>query len=143
MKSHEFVAAVTTRLRDSLPPPWQDFTLRQRGNQAQLHYGQPRLHYEVWVDPRYTHIEVGLHFEADADTNLRLLEVFDRRLVEVRAESGQPVEAEHWTPTWARVHRVIPYERLDAHLADEAARALAQLIVVAQPMLEEAIERGE
>ncbi|MCW5881369.1 MAG: hypothetical protein KIS91_10600 [Anaerolineae bacterium] len=142
MKSHEFVALVTARVRDTLPPSWQGFTLRQRGNQAQLHYGHSRLHYEVWVDPRYTHVEVGLHFEADVDTNLRLLGVFDRRLVEVRAESGQPVEAEHWTPTWARVHRVIPYERLDAALADETVEALAQLIVVTQPMLEEAIESG-
>lgn len=142
MKSHEFVAAVTAHLRHNLPCQWQTFTLRQRGNQAQYHYGQPRLHYEVWVDSRFSHVEVGLHFEADVDTNLRLLDTFDRRVVELRAESGCPVEAEHWTATWARVHWVVPYERLDRGLAENVAVGLARLMVVSQPMLEEAIESG-
>ena len=137
MKSHEFVALVTARVRATLPPSWQTFTLSQRGNQAQLHYGHSRLHYEVWVDHRYSHIEVGLHFEADATTNLRLLRHFDRRLIEIRAETALPVETEHWTASWARVHHVIPFERLDVSLADEVAHSLAQLIGVLQPLLEE------
>ena len=96
----------------------------------------------MWVDHRYNHIEVGLHFEADVETNLRLLRYFDQRLVEIRAETGLPAETEHWTATWARVHHVIPFERLDAHLAENVAACLTQLIVVLQPMLEEGVRVG-
>jgi hypothetical protein len=139
MKPAEFIARVTTHVRDSLPPEWQGFTLRQFGHQCQWHYGRPQLHYEVWVDRRYDHIEIGLHFEADPDTNLRLLDLFDRRLIEIRAEADQPAEAEHWTPSWTRVHHVIPFQTLDAALADEVAIRLASLITVTQPLLEAAL----
>ena len=142
MKTAEFVLRVRDTVRGLLPPDGRAYTLRQWGHQLQLHYGVPRLHYEVWVDHRYSHIEVGLHFEADATTNLRLLRHFDRRLIEIRAETALPVETEHWTASWARVHHVIPFERLDAPLADEVAHSLAQLVEVLQPMLEEGMEAG-
>ncbi len=143
MKSHEFVALTLDRVRERLPNEWQAFQVRRGGAMAQLHYGRPQLHYEIWVDRRFDHVEVGLHCEADAQTNLRLLDTFDRHLIEVRAESGQPAEAEHWTPSWTRVHRVIRFERLDADLADEAAECLARLIPVLQPLLESVVgERG-
>lgn len=138
MTPTEFVQTVASRLRESLPSEWHGFTLRRSGSQFQLHYGRPQLHYEVWVDRRFDHVEVGLHFEADAETNLRLLDYFDRRLIEVRAESGQPAEAEHWTASWARVHRVVNFERLDKTLAEEVTTSLARMIEVLQPMLDEA-----
>lgn len=139
MKPNEFIAVVTARTRDQLAPEWQTFTLRQFGNQAQLHYGRPQLHYEVWADGRYNHVEIGLHFEADTDTNLRLLDYFDRRLIEIRAETEQPAEAEHWTATWARVHHVVPYDKLDTALAVDVATRLARFITIVQPMLQTAL----
>jgi hypothetical protein len=135
----QFIAAVVEDLRLGLPAEWRTFEARPRGAQVQVHFGTPRLHYEVWVDGRFSHVEIGLHFEADADTNLWLLQYFDRRLVEIRGESGQPAEAEHWTQAWARVHQVVEFERLDAELAEEVAGRLAQMIVVLQPMLDEAL----
>lgn len=139
MKAHEFIQAVVDSLPARLTSEWQNYHLRRHSSQIQLHYGRPQLHYEVWVDHRYAHVEVGLHCEADAHTNLRLLDYFDRHLIEIRAESGQPVEAEHWTPSWTRVHRVVKFEKLDALLVGDVADCLAYLIQTLQPMLDSAL----
>ena len=140
MKTHDFIQSVVDDLRPRLPDEWQAYQLRRHGNQFQLHYGQPHLHYEVWVDHRFDHVEIGLHCEADGATNQRLLAFFDRHLIEIRAESGEPLEAEHWTPSWTRVHHVVKFDQLTPPLADRVAHSLAQLIAVLQPMLTEATE---
>jgi hypothetical protein len=105
---------------------------------VKLSYKNPHIHYEVWIRGKEEHlIEVGLHFEADKETNDALLAYFDSRAFEVHAELGSRVEIERWTNSWSRVHEVVPYKTLDDELVEVVAKKLAKMISVLQPMLDE------
>jgi hypothetical protein len=96
----------------------------------------PKLHFEIWVQGQYRRIELGLHFEADKETNDRLLTYFAERFIEVQANLGPQVELERWTASWSRIHETMPYTTLDAALVNRVADRMAAIILVLQPMLD-------
>jgi hypothetical protein len=86
---------------------------------------------------RIERLEVGLHFEADARTNQRLLEHFEEHLIVAKAEVSERVEAEPWDRGWARVYEMLPLEPLDDGYVDLVADRLARLIGALQPLLDQ------
>ncbi len=101
----------------------------------QLHFGDPRLHYEVWPVRKTGRIELGLHLEGPQEWSRALAMRLAAHADELRAALGPAYELEDWTASWCRLHRTLPLRRLDAALAAEAGEALAALIVAAEPLI--------
>ena len=75
MKTGEFLEALLELARQQLPPELSGFQVTgPTMSLAKLHYGRPTVHYEVWIQKRRGEAELGLHFEGDAESNLRHLE---------------------------------------------------------------------
>lgn len=123
---------------ESLEPLW-----RHRHGFLQASFGAAGVHYEVWLQRGRGQVEVGLHFEADAGHNGWLLRRFAEDMMAVRHALGPGFELEQWTTSWGRIHTYLPCTTVDEALAVEAARTLADCILVLQPRLEGILaERG-
>lgn len=131
---HSFFRELPDELRPRLPPDLLDFTYRPRGSLAQLHYEDPRVHYELWFHWRTGRIEIGLHFERDELTNEALFGWYDRRIVAIKASLGETVDLERWDKGWARIYETWPCDRVDRVFRRHAAERLAQLISVLEPI---------
>lgn len=101
----------------------------------QLHFGDPRLHYEVWPVRKTGRLELGLHLEGPQEWSRALAMRLAAHADELRAALGPAYELEDWTASWCRLHRTLPLRRLDAALAAEAGESLAALIVAAEPLI--------
>jgi hypothetical protein len=137
MRFDEFLLRMRELAEARLPadvPPLQG---RLRLSLIQLYRGDPRLHYEVWIQRKTGRIEVGLHFEGEREMNRRWAEALGRRVLELRAQLGPSVELEEWTSSWVRLHRTVPLRKLDDGLAEEVAELLALFIRVMEPILAE------
>ena len=137
MRIQDFQVTLVEQTRKQLPNTLKRFEPRSFFSIVKLSYRNPKLHYEVWVRGPERLIEVGLHLEADKETNDALREYFDARAFEIQAQLGPRVEIEQWTNSWSRVHEVVPYTTLNADLVGLLAKKLARMITVLQPMLEE------
>jgi len=137
MRIQDFQVTLVEQTRKQLPNALKRFEPRSFFSIVKLSYRNPKLHYEVWVRGPERLIEVGLHLEADKETNDALREYFDARAFEIQAQLGPRVEIEQWTNSWSRVHEVVPYTTLNADLVGLLAKKLARMITVLQPMLED------
>ena len=99
----------------------------------QVHFGDPRLHYEVWPVRKTGRVELGLHLEGPQEWSRAVALSLAAEADELRAELGPGYELEDWTASWCRLHRTMPLQRLDAMLATEVAAALKTLICAAEP----------
>lgn len=102
---------------------------------AQLWSGNKQLHYEAWIRERLGVIEIGLHFEADALTNARLLAAFRAHERAIRRAIGPEVRIESWDKGWARVWEPVPLAVLDQSFLDRVARRLARYVAALEPVL--------
>jgi hypothetical protein len=136
LATREFLGLIPDGVRKCLPEPLRDFSVRGPVfSLIGLYYGaDPRIHYEVWLQRRAGRIEIGLHFEADAETNRRGLEVLSDRAEEIVSALGPEVEGEHWDRGWTRIHQGLPLGSGDAAVARAAAERLAAFIRVLEPM---------
>jgi hypothetical protein len=137
MRIRDFLMLVRERLEPLLPPELRSFQARVRFTLLQVYFDHPSLHYEVWPQKKTGRIEIGLHFEGEAETNYRWAAVLAERMPEVQAALGPAMELEEWTPVWTRLHHTLPLGTLDEAEASEAARRLAALIQTMEPILEE------
>ena len=136
MKVHEFLFQVTELLQVLLPGEMRDFqTITSRGGLVKVHYGNPSIHYEVWVQRRAGQIELGLHFEGVAGANASHLEGLKARFAEIHGALGGTVEPEQWTRGWTRIHETLVLENLDEEFLVEVSSRLARFIQTLQPML--------
>ncbi|MCA9831971.1 MAG: hypothetical protein R3B97_03130 [Dehalococcoidia bacterium] len=108
-------------------------TLRPSGRSVmwtilQLHYGDPKIHYELQPMPSRNQVELGLHFEATIDRNDAWASLIAHHAAPLQAELGSSWELEIWTASWRRLHRVYHAEALTTTLAAEVAGDLARLI---------------
>ena len=101
----------------------------------QVHFGDPRLHYEVWPVRKTGRIELGLHLEGPQEWSRAVAMRLAAHADELRAALGPSYELEDWTASWCRLHRTLPLRRLDATLAAEVGASLAALIVATEPLL--------
>jgi hypothetical protein len=128
-------------VRPLLPRELTEFTYRPRGSLAQLHYGDPRVHYELWFHWRTGRLEIGLHFERDERTNAGLFDLFDRHIVSIKAELGEGIDLERWDKGWARIYETWPCDRVDRQFRAHIFERLALLIGVLEP-IHASFERG-
>jgi hypothetical protein len=142
MKPGEFMRALPDAVRTHLPPERHGFRSQARSWLAQLYYGDPLLHFEIWWLPeqRTKRLELGLHFESrDAALNERLLQRFSAHLFEIKDVLGPDVEAEMWDKGWTKVYEVRTIEGFDRDTLDAIAARMARIIAVLQPILEDVL----
>lgn len=121
-----FLRAVIDTVQGEISTDFPSFHATARSHMAQLWSGNKQLHYEAWIRDRLGVIELGLHFEADALTNARLLAAFRARERAIRRALGADVRIEAWDKGWARVWEPIELVMLDkAFLARIGARVTA------------------
>jgi hypothetical protein len=137
LRVHEFLIRVRELAEANLPPDLRRFDGRLRFSLLQLYHGDPRIHYEVWLQRKTGRIEVGLHFEAERDENYHWARVLSERAAEIQSQLGPAVELEEWTRSWTRLHQTLPFTHLDDALAEQVAGRLGRLIGVMEPILEE------
>jgi len=102
---------------------------------AQLWSGNKQLHYEAWIRERLGVIEIGLHFEADALTNARLLAAFRARERAIRRALGAEVRIETWDKGWARVWEPVALANLDWSFLELVGDRLAAYVSALEPLL--------
>lgn len=137
MSASAFMRRIPEAVQARLPPQLRSFQWRARSYLVQLFFGSPAIHFEVWLLKRMGCIEIGLHFESRERTvNERWFRLFDRYLIEVKADLGPGVELERWDKGWAKIYETIPLAPLDEALLDKVADRLARMISVLQPMSE-------
>jgi hypothetical protein len=143
LRRRDFFEAVSAAMRVRLPAELAAFRARSTMNLLKIQYGANyRIHYEVWVNSELGLIEVGLHFEDGPESTTRLLLYFDQYILEIKHLLGTEVELERWTKSWGHLHETHPLTPLTRELADRLADRVARMIVVLQPILEEAFQLG-
>lgn len=143
LRRREFFEAVSEAARRRLPEGLSSFRARNTMNLLKIQYGANyRIHYEVWINTEVSLIEVGLHFEDGPGSTAALLLYFDQFILEIKHQLGTEVELERWTKSWGHVREAHPLAPLTRELADQLGERLARMIVVLQPILEEAYELG-
>lgn len=128
MQSQEFLIAVRDQTLALLPDELREAHARVHYGMLQIHYREPRAHYEVWLVRKTGRIEIGLHFEADRERSHEWAEALADRSLELRESLGPEAELEEWTPSWTRLHLTLPLETLDRALCGEVAERLTDLI---------------
>lgn len=124
-------------LRDGLPRDLRDFRFSSTAWMAKAWYGNADLHYEVWVRGRLRVVELGLHFEADALTNARLLAAFRARAKDVKRGLGKDARIEEWDKGWARVWEPISLELPNDALHETVRGRLRDYMRTLEPILRE------
>jgi|GEM_PF-412228 len=128
MQQQPFLQLVLERLETGTPPELRPWHARQRHAMLQIHYGNPRVHYELWLQGRSGRAELGLHFEDEPERNQRWCAVFAARALELLEALGPTLELEDWTASWTRLHLTVPLRPLDAEFAAELAETFGRLI---------------
>jgi hypothetical protein len=103
---------------------------------VKLWFGNKDLHYECGVYLHRKVIELGLHFESDAMTNLQLLGAFRARSKAI-ARRLPTARIEVWDKGWARVWESIPLAPFGPTFGAEVATRFARYVRVLEPILEE------
>lgn len=119
-----------------LPKPLQGMKARQPFRWiTQLHYGEPRLHYEVSRIRNRGGWELGFHCEArDKALNRALLYGFRRHLFEIKDTLGEQVEAEMWDKGWTKIYEIYPEGELTPTYQANLAQRLAHFITCLHPI---------
>ncbi len=99
----------------------------------QLHYGNPKAHFELQPLVSRGQVELGLHFEGPAEQNDLWAMGLSERAGELMAELGEGWDLEVWTSTWRRLHRVFRFEQLGTGLVEDVGMQLARALTVLQP----------
>ena len=139
MKTREFLESLPDLVRQQLPPELKAFHVTGPAMSiVKLHYGRPNVHYEVWIQKRRREVEVGLHFEGDAESNLRHLELLSGRLDAIRAALGPDIQVERWDKGWTRAHESVPLEPLGDDFLVDLSFKISTMMRTLEPLLDEA-----
>lgn len=100
-----------------------------------VHYGEPRLHYEIAKASYRDGWEIGFHCEArDKHLNRVLLDGFRRYLFEIKETLGESIEAEMWDRGWTKIYEVYPEADLTTDYQQKIGGRLADIIVCLHPI---------
>ena len=137
LKAREFVYfcedQIVTQLPATIPRP----ECLVRWTTLQLHFGNPRVHFELHPQMGRGVVETGLHFEGPLEANDAWVDLLAANAADLLGELGPAWELEEWTSTWRRLHRPFPFERLTVELAHEVSGEVARAITVLHPLIEE------
>lgn len=143
LKAREFLFYTEDLALAGLPGDFPRPERRVMWTILQLSFGDPDIHFELQPQVARGNVELGLHFESDADTNEAWASIVADQVVPILEALGDEWELEEWTPSWRRLHRVFPFTRLTASLGREVAEQLTAALVTLQPVLAGAQARGE
>jgi len=137
MRPGDFLRRLAQATAALLPAELAEPRSGSRFSLAQLWYGNRALHYEAWLRQRQGVVEIGLHFEADPLTNLRLLAAFRARERAVRRGLGAATRIEEWDRGWSRLWEPVELVNLDDELLERLASRLARYVITCEPVLRE------
>jgi hypothetical protein len=135
LDSRTFLRGVVDKVQEEIPADFSPIHSTAYSYIAQLWSGNKQLHYEAWIRDRLGVIEVGLHFEADALTNARLLAAFRARERSIRRALGPDVRIEGWDKGWARVWEPVALVTLDRPFLDHIGTRVAAYVTGLEPIL--------
>ncbi len=136
VKTREFLETLADLIRQQLPPGLSGFDVTGPSTTLiKLHYQNPTVHYEVWVQKRRGQVELGLHFEGATESNLRHLELLSRHREDIQSSLGAGMEFEEWGRGWTRVHETLPLQPLDDDFLVEVSCKVSELIRTMEPLL--------
>ena len=134
IKTKEFLTEAAELVRAQLPPSLGTPGVSGPvGSLVKLHFGDPKVHYEIWVRKRMGVVETGLHFEASPQENSRCLEGIRNEYGHLVSSLGPEVKAEEWDKSWTRVHRIFEFDSLDEDLLIIVAGSVSQMVRVLEP----------
>ncbi len=135
LDSRTFLRGVVERVLEEMPGDLPSLHSVTYSYMAQLWSGNKQLHYEAWIRDRLGVIELGLHFEADALTNARLLAAFRARERSIRRTLGGEVRIETWDRGWARVWEPVALVPLDRVFLEKIGDRIAAYVITLEPLL--------
>lgn len=135
MQSPTFIRGLPPLVVPRLPASHAEPRRSVGHSMLKLWYGNRDLHYECWIRHRLGVLELGLHFESEPLTNLRLLGAF-RRHGRAIAQRLAGARIEEWDRGWTRIWEPIPLGMLDEALQIGTAERLARYVRVLEPILE-------
>ena len=146
-----FLQSISGSFARHLPKRLRGGNVRVLSSLMQVDFGDPSVHYEVWVQRKTRALEIGLHFEGERERNERWAGALAAHAAEIQAQLGPQAEIEAWTRRWTRLHETVPIagdewrpkESLTPELADETSRRLARYISVLQPIVAKERKRVE
>ena len=133
--THAFLEEVRERVLPELPKSLGTPRCRVVFTSLQVHFGEPRLHYEVWPVRKTGRMELGLHVEGPREWSRAVAAGLAAGADDLRAALSARYELEDWTASWCRLHRTLPLTRLDSALALQVSAELVQLIAATEPVL--------
>ena len=136
MKTKEFLETLPELVRQQLPPELADFQVHPRVTSlTKFHYGRASVHYETAIQKRHDTVEVGLHFEGEADSNFRNLEFLSSQSKKINKDLAEKLEIEEWVRGWTRAYQLIPLEPLTDDFLVEVSFRLSGMIRALEPIL--------
>jgi hypothetical protein len=141
LSTGEFLRGLLVETRARLPGELQGFQTRQQPALVKAFYGDPAIHFEVWLHRARGRLEMGLHFETrNATRNARMLEYVADELVYLKAALGDGLEAEAWDKGWTRLYYVLPLGPLLPDFQARLGERFAQFIQTLEPVRQAAVE---
>jgi hypothetical protein len=136
MKTREFLQLLPDLVRQQLPAELKEFQVTgSTMSLVKLHYGDPSIHYEVWIQRRKGELELGLHFEGDPVTNYHYLRLLNQYLREIQSALGKEVEVEEWARSWTRAHQTLPLQPMTDDFLVEVAVKLSATMKTLEPLM--------
>jgi hypothetical protein len=135
LDSRTFLRGVVDLVLEEIPANFSPIQSIAYSNMAKLWSGNKQLHYETWIRERLGVIELGLHFEADALTNARLLAAFRARERAIHRALGADVRIETWDRGWARVWEPVALVNLDHGFLELVGGRVAAYVTALEPLL--------
>lgn len=143
-KRLDFLEAIEEKLKDMLPPEYQDFkSYKSKGYYKQFKL-YPNTHYEI----RFTsdkQVEIGLHIESNKEKTEKFFSFLLGKEKQIKSSLGTGVKIEKWGrgwterkgAYWARVFELTPQKGLDENFLIEISERLKEYILTLQPILKE------
>jgi hypothetical protein len=130
-----FLRQVADELPSHLPPRFRDFEAEQWGRYYKIWFGDKKIHFEVQF-LRNGRLEIGLHFEADAETNERLASALSKKRTAIRSALGEDAKFREFGPGWRSVAETwAGGDMRGEEAATEAASRLGEYVTVLRPLL--------
>lgn len=131
-----FLRQVADELPSHLPPRLRDFSAEQWGRYYKVWYGENRrIHFEVQFI-RNGNLEIGMHLEADQQTNDGIGSALERKRAAIEKALGNEARFGSHGPGWRCVAERWSGGDLRAEeAATEAAARLATYIATLAPIL--------
>ena len=136
-KAREFLFFTEDLAVAALPPELASAERKVMWTILQLSYGNPLVHFELQPQPSRGLVELGLHFEGEAEANEAGALSLAEHTHEIRAALGPDWELEEWSASWRRLHRTYPFDKLTVALGREVAAEMARAIITLGPLVRE------